>query len=851
MPSAGPPSATLSLSALAELGESIEKLPKSKTWELRRFIATHSLKFKDAVASTPMPAPLNHVQLIDRGVHALRAAVDSARVSQQQMPDANEVDQILNFGNHLTSLLNAANVVVAIGNDLKDAGVKVSLDKIAEQLENATRRDMLRIMKEMAEYETHTQSMVKFRINKTGRPAEALIALDARAKASPHADDVTRSCASAATRYLSQGKAAFDSEAKLTTSVLAEAHTVPLVTTFGYLFTEPGPRNAGAWTTATRLDLDLSVAVKSLHARAKPSLNELVAAVQHAEAWVKVSHPHLACVFGLAPLASPPFLVFRDALTEALVDYARLHPDAHLRLLYQVAQGLAHLHASSVVHGNLCPPQVLMDGHGNAVIFPTSIERALSVHPREPAYTAPELFGDSPVAATPAADVFAFGMLAFEIMGGTPPFVGDSATVIQQKLLSRERPTCPKDSATYLGSLWTIIERCWSPDAPSRPTMANVMLQLKVLYEASVTAARPTPAAVPVTAVPAAVPPATAAAPAAQQSQPAAQPNSQAQPQPQPAPSEQDVFFAGFEAPTSTGDKTIWERRLNLTGGRSDSLTLRSKILTPAGIRILARALTSARQRVNTLIFDSVRLDTAMFGQLADCLTPKLAMFVVENNTNLTIDVAAATAIAARLPQGLQDLTIHGVDFLPGAFAALVANLPAGLEELSLSHNNLADADIEVLAAKLPPNLKDLSLRKNRLTDAGLAALVPKLPRSLKKLRLCGNAQLTSASLTTLARIAAELHTLRTGEIPFGDAGMVNFDGPRSLRNLSLGRCGLSDVGARVLFRAIPDTCPRLETLDLAGNAITDQFIADVKQPNAAPREPENVAVTYVDEDDD
>jgi serine/threonine protein kinase/DNA-binding SARP family transcriptional activator/WD40 repeat protein len=93
-----------------------------------------------------------------------------------------------------------------------------------------------------------------------------------------------------------------------------------------------------------------------------------------------------------------------------------------LAVLDEVAAALAHAHERGVVHGRLHPGNVLLDDEDNLYVADLGLAQICdgfttsSAH----AYTAPETLGGG--AATVAADVYAFGVLAFELLTGrTPP----------------------------------------------------------------------------------------------------------------------------------------------------------------------------------------------------------------------------------------------------------------------------------------------------------------------------------------------------------------------------------------------------------------------------------------------
>jgi len=84
---------------------------------------------------------------------------------------------------------------------------------------------------------------------------------------------------------------------------------------------------------------------------------------------------------------------------------------------------------------------------------------------------APELLFEEFPCYTPASDVYAFGMLVYQIFALAVPFFEKNDAVFLLSLASGDRPQRPKNCRH---GLWTIAERCWSTAAADRPTMVIV-----------------------------------------------------------------------------------------------------------------------------------------------------------------------------------------------------------------------------------------------------------------------------------------------------------------------------------------------------------------------------------------
>jgi serine/threonine-protein kinase len=109
-------------------------------------------------------------------------------------------------------------------------------------------------------------------------------------------------------------------------------------------------------------------------------------------------------------------------------------PEALLRLLGgQIAAGLAAIHAAGIVHRDLKPENVMVTPDHRVRVMDLGIARLQDRATRlsatgqfigTPLYAAPEQFDLSPTAPLPAADLYALGMILYELACGHHPFAG-------------------------------------------------------------------------------------------------------------------------------------------------------------------------------------------------------------------------------------------------------------------------------------------------------------------------------------------------------------------------------------------------------------------------------------------
>ena len=176
-----------------------------------------------------------------------------------------------------------------------------------------------------------------------------------------------------------------------------------------------------------------------------------------------------------------------ESLRALLDRRGRLTPREVLRILHDVVDALAYAHGRGVVHRDIKPGNILMSG-SHAVVTDFGVAKALSVampiagHTTSgmaigtPAYMAPEQLAADP-AADHRVDIYAVGLLAYELLTGTSPFSGTSpqATLAAQLTV---RPTAPHIAHPDVpGPLSDVVMHCLEKDAARRPASAPALLE--------------------------------------------------------------------------------------------------------------------------------------------------------------------------------------------------------------------------------------------------------------------------------------------------------------------------------------------------------------------------------------
>jgi eukaryotic-like serine/threonine-protein kinase len=202
-----------------------------------------------------------------------------------------------------------------------------------------------------------------------------------------------------------------------------------------------GGETADVWA-ATDLELDRKVAVKLLARGADPTRFR-----REARAVAALAHPNIATLYDYGEMDGRPFMAFQylpaGSLEDRLAAGAALPDQDTERIARDLAAGLAYAHAHGVVHRDLKPANVLFDASGRAKLADFGIARvgdeagltSAGTVLGTAAYLAPEQAAGEP--ATPASDVYAFGLILFRMLTGRLPF--ESRDALELAAMHRDR----------------------------------------------------------------------------------------------------------------------------------------------------------------------------------------------------------------------------------------------------------------------------------------------------------------------------------------------------------------------------------------------------------------------------
>jgi eukaryotic-like serine/threonine-protein kinase len=211
-----------------------------------------------------------------------------------------------------------------------------------------------------------------------------------------------------------------------------------------------------------------------------------------------INHPGVVDIYDYGSDQQVAFLVMEyiegDALSRTLSRVGRLTPGRTMALVAQAAEALHAAHEKGIVHRDVKPGNLLVRPNGTLVLTDFGIARSAMVGQLTAAgavlgtasYISPEQAAGEP--ATPASDIYALGVVAYQCLSGRRPFEGDNPLEIAMKHVRETPRPLPPDIPPAVRA---IVERAMAKNPTERwPTAAALAA---VARQAATMLATPSP----------------------------------------------------------------------------------------------------------------------------------------------------------------------------------------------------------------------------------------------------------------------------------------------------------------------------------------------------------------------
>ena len=252
---------------------------------------------------------------------------------------------------------------------------------------------------------------------------------------------------------------------------------------------------------ATQRSLERKVALKVMAAAlaADPSFCERF--LREGKTLARLSHPHTVTIHDIGNVGELYYMAMEylpnGTLKERIA--AGLTPEQGVTLIRQIASALGYAHAQGLVHRDVKPANILFRADGTAVLSDFGIAKSLDDRTQftqagfavgTPSYMSPEQARGQEIDGR--ADLYALGVVLYEILVGKLPYNGTDALSTALAHLTEPLPELPVHHGRYQGVLRKLLAK---DPAERYPDAAALLLALDQLPadESDVTLVRPLP----------------------------------------------------------------------------------------------------------------------------------------------------------------------------------------------------------------------------------------------------------------------------------------------------------------------------------------------------------------------
>lgn len=220
--------------------------------------------------------------------------------------------------------------------------------------------------------------------------------------------------------------------------------------------------------------LDRDVAVKMLRLDFANDDEFIRRFHREAQSATSLAHPNIVSIYDVGEEDSIYYIVMEyvkgQTLKQYIQQYYPLQVEEVLEIMKQLTSAISHAHQNHIIHRDIKPHNILIDGHGNVKITDFGIAMALSatsitqtnsvlgsVH-----YLSPEQARGG--MANRKSDIYSLGIVMFELLTGRLPFSGESAVSIALKHLQSETPSLRRWNPSIPQSVENIVLKATAKD---------------------------------------------------------------------------------------------------------------------------------------------------------------------------------------------------------------------------------------------------------------------------------------------------------------------------------------------------------------------------------------------------
>jgi WD40 repeat protein len=231
---------------------------------------------------------------------------------------------------------------------------------------------------------------------------------------------------------------------------------------------------------ARQVSLNRLVALKMILAGHLASVVEVQRFRTEAEAAASLDHPNIVPIYEVGEYEGQHYfsmkLIHQEAAVRGPKSATTNDQRQAVRLVATVARAVHYAHQRGIIHRDLKPANILIDGQGQPHVTDFGLAKRVAGDSNlsqsgaivgTPAYMAPEQAAGKK-GLTTAADVYSLGAILYELLAGTPPFVGATPLDVVLQVLEKEPTPLRQIQPGIHRDLETICLKCLQKDPQKR-----------------------------------------------------------------------------------------------------------------------------------------------------------------------------------------------------------------------------------------------------------------------------------------------------------------------------------------------------------------------------------------------